>query len=89
MAIFQNYSGSVLPERVVLVTMAFFANAIAMSLRVSLSVAITEMVIPLNQTTIRNDSILCPVESLPLMVGDHLQIVSKYMSKNEENDQLC
>lgn len=65
--------------------MAFIAIVVSMAMRLCLSVAITEMVVPLNQTAIRNSSAVCPVDSPRVIDRFHRQVVSKYFSANEQD----
>lgn len=72
-------SGSVLPQRIVLAIMGFFACFVSASIDMCISVAITEMVVPLNQTG----------NSTPSNDGFHRQIVSKYLKIKRALNLVC
>lgn len=61
---------SVVPQRVVVASMGFIAWALTIALRTCLFIGITEMVVPLNQTSIRNEWAVCLVDSPAFMAGD-------------------
>ena len=52
-----------IPQRVIMGIMGSLAIIVSWSLRGSLTLAITEMVVPLNNTGKNNVSIVCPVET--------------------------
>lgn len=60
--------------------MGFLALAIAYSMRACLSVAITEMVLPLNNTGKGNESLICPADLSPTENSTHSRNVTfKYV----------
>lgn len=56
--------------------MGFSAIAISFAMRSCLSVAITEMVIPVNSTGTQNNSLICPVDPVAVEERHHLRTVS-------------
>lgn len=55
--------GTVIPQRVMLSIMGFLGIAASFAMRACLSIAITEMVVPLNVVEHSNDTLICPVDS--------------------------
>ena len=72
-----------IPQRVILSLMGFFGLAIAYCVRNCLSVAITEMVIPLNNTGNGNESLICPADLSPTENTTHTKIVTFFSSYNQ------
>lgn len=56
-------SGMVLPQRVVLSIILFLGIVVSYTMRACLSIAITEMVEPVNNSPKGNDSLICPTDS--------------------------
>lgn len=54
--------GALLPQRVVLGIMGFLGIVVSFLMRQCLSIAITEMVVPVNNTGTSNDSLICPAD---------------------------
>lgn len=71
-----------LPQRVILALMGFLALAIAFSMRACLSVAITEMVLPLNNTGKGNESLICPADLPPTENNTHSRNVTFKFARN-------
>lgn len=68
--------GSALPQRVIMGIMGFLAIVVSFLMRGSLSVAITEMVIPINSTRSSNDSIICTIDIQSLESDSVVRMVS-------------
>lgn len=51
-----------LPQRVVLGIMGFLGIVVSFLMRQSLSIAITEMVVPVDKKGISNESLICPAD---------------------------
>lgn len=58
------------PQRVVLAIMAFLGVAVCFTMRVCLSIALTEMVKPIEIEKLRNDTVVCPVVKLSQQTSD-------------------
>lgn len=52
-----------LPQRVVLSIILFLGIVVTFAMRACLSIAITEMVVPVNNSPKGNDSLICPTDS--------------------------
>lgn len=52
-----------IPQRVILSFMGFLAVAVSHTMRICLSIAITEMVVKMNSTKVGSDSTICAVDS--------------------------
>lgn len=72
------YPGTILPQRVVMGIMGFLAIAVTFTMRACLSVAITEMVVPFNNSDSNNGSFICQVDTLPDESGHQKRIVSNF-----------
>lgn len=70
-----------MPQRVILALMGFLALAIAYSMRACLSVAITEMVLPLNNTGKGNESLICPADLSTTENSTHSRNVTLFSLK--------
>lgn len=57
--------------------MGFFGCGVVMAIDICFFLAITEMVVPLNHTAIKNSSAVCPVDAARVNSGFHRQVVSK------------
>lgn len=53
-----------LPQRVILAIMAFLGVAVCFAMRMSLSVALTEMVKPIDTNKLKNNTAVCPAVAL-------------------------
>lgn len=78
-----------LPQRVILSILAFLGIAVHMTMRVALSIAITEMVEPIEANTVRNNTIVCPVATINagnITVNSHIahSTETKYKWSQEE-----
>lgn len=75
--------GAMIPQRVILGVMSFFGIVVAFLMRACLSVAITEMVIPANSTSINNnETLICPANSLSVESSSESKTVSETFSSN-------
>lgn len=66
-----------LSQRVVLGIMSFLGTVVTFSMRACLSIAITEMVIPINNTASSYDSVICPAVSAPAESANITKTVSE------------
>lgn len=64
-----------LPQRFVLGIMSFLGTIVTFSMRASLSIAITEMVAPINNTASNQDSVICPTVPAPTQISNITKIV--------------
>lgn len=60
-----------LPQRIILAIMGFFGVAVYFTMRVSLSIALTEMVKPIETGKLRNDTVVCPAVTL---TSEHITV---------------
>lgn len=59
-----------LPQRVILSVMGFFGVTVSFAMRACLSVAITEMIIPMNKTNKENNFSVCPADAPTVELGN-------------------
>lgn len=74
--------GTILPQRVVLGIMGFLGIVVSFLMRACLSVAITEMVVPVNNTGISNESLICQTDYTSLESANNTRVVC-YHSESE------
>lgn len=70
--------GTIIPQRVVLSIMGFLGIVVSFLMRSCLSIAITEMVVPVNNTGISNESLICPTDYLSLESANNTGNVCYY-----------
>lgn len=63
--------------------MGFLAIMIGYTMRVCLSVAITEMVVPLNSTAKANESLICPIDQSSVQISHPTKTVSNFLWENK------
>lgn len=68
-----------MPQRYVFALMGFLVNVVVFALRVCLSVAIIEMVVPFNNIDTATESLVCPVDALTVTDDDQERIVRKFL----------
>lgn len=69
---------TILPQRVVLGIMGFLGIVVSFTMRSCLSVAITEMVLPLNSSEMENNSTICYIDSISFDEMDGTKPVSEF-----------
>lgn len=68
--------GAIIPQRVVLSLMGFLGIVVSFTMRACLSIAITEMVVPVNNTGKSDESLICPVDPTPVESNNITTVVS-------------
>lgn len=69
-----------IPQRVIIAVMGFFSTVVVFTMRSCISIVITEIVTPLNNTrNISNESIICPADSLSVKSNTVSDMVSGFV----------
>lgn len=68
--------------------MGFLGIVTSFTMRACLSIAITEMVVPLNTMEQRNDTLICPVDLSSTQSVNVTTIVSIHMTENERHSKI-